>query len=87
LGTKPTIVQPCTCGRKPRDLTELAVIREQFGKAANGKPCSYSLVVCLRDNCLGQFRSGDKYVATLPKVWWKDYWSQKKVQQDLDPGI
>ena len=87
MGTKPVIIYPCTCGRGLRDLKDLAVIREQFGKTPAGKDSTYSLIVCLRGNCLGQFRTADKYVPTLPKLWWKDYWEQKKIEQDLDPGI
>lgn len=78
---------PCTCGRGNFDLKELAVIREQFGKSPNGKDSTYSLVVCLRQGCIGQYRTGDKYVTKLPKLWWKDYLEKKRLDVDLDPGI
>jgi hypothetical protein len=77
VGTKPVIIRPCTCNRLNRDLDNLAIIREQFHKSDKGHPSTYSLVVCLRDGCLGMYRSADKYVDSLPKIWHRDYTSLK----------
>jgi hypothetical protein len=73
MGTKPLVVQECSCGRKNLDLGDLAVIREQFHKSPNGKISTYSLVVCMRNECEGMYRSADKYVEKLPKIWYSQY--------------
>jgi hypothetical protein len=73
MGTKPLVIRECTCGRKNRDLADLAVIREQFCKTPGGKASTYSLVVCMRNGCKGMYRSADKYVEKLPKIWWVNY--------------
>ena len=77
MGTKPVVIAECTCGRKNRDLEDLAVIREQYHKSPIGKPSTYSLIVCLRGDCEGIYRSADKYVEKLPKLWWDSYLQQK----------
>ena len=73
MGTKPVVICECSCGRKNHDLKDLAVIREQRHKSPHGKDSTYSLVVCLRDGCQGQYRSADKYVENLPVMWWSEY--------------
>jgi hypothetical protein len=85
MGTKPYVIMPCTCGRGNRDLKDLAVVREQFGKSPSGKDSTYSLVVCLRGDCIGQYRTGDLYVSKLPKLWWRDYLNEKRIIADIDP--
>jgi hypothetical protein len=73
MGTKPLVIKKCICNRPKRDISDLAVVKEQFRKSPTGGPSTYSLVVCLRKGCGGSYRSADVYVEGLPRIWYRDY--------------
>jgi len=82
---KPYPITDCTCGRKRKgDYTDLAVIIEEDGKAYVGYGTlvsvmkEASLVVCTREGCLGKWRSANKYVAKLPRLFMAEYNKMKK---------
>jgi hypothetical protein len=87
MGTKPLVICECTCGRKNRDLADLAVIREQFHRTPGGKASTYSLVVCMRNGCGGKYRSADIYVGKLDKIWWGDYIQNKIGEEPTDDYV
>lgn len=61
---------PCTCGRKRGDRTDLVVLmRNHNCSAFNGyhwTPSDYSLGQCTRPHCTGMWRTKAAYVNTLP---------------------
>ena len=78
------VIIPCTCGRKNRDLDECAILREEDGKVFYGwksgpKESEASTVVCLRQGCLGKWRSRAKALEKLPRLWFSDYQKLKSL--------
>lgn len=77
-------IAPCTCGRGPRDYSDLAVIAEEDGKAykrSTAKSSTKSKVVCLRSGCRGAWKTSNKYIKKLPRMLNIVYLRQKEKEE------
>jgi hypothetical protein len=79
------IINECTCGRRPRDYTDLAVIIEEDGvvyKNSVGKKGGKSKVVCLRKGCVGTWKSKMVYASKLPRILNIEYIRMKQKEKE-----
>ena len=74
------VIIDCACGRNRRnDRGDLAVIMEEDHTAYHGPyvrskvKVKTSVVVCMREGCLGRWRTNREYIDKLPRVFWKEY--------------
>jgi len=80
------IINKCTCGRKERDIKDLACILEYHkkNKLSMGNNSSlYSDVVCLRTGCLGRWRTDRKYIDKIPLITLNEWQKLKKENRDF----
>lgn len=81
---------PCSCGRKPRDMSDLASILEFHHKHYSPMGSRYQgvneqcEVVCLRKGCMGRWRSKQKYTHKLPLIMLDEYNRVKKDNVDIN---
>jgi hypothetical protein len=83
--SKNYVIEKCTCGRENFNLTNLAVIIEEYHRGSrNGVMMNsqYSTIVCLNKKCFGRFKSREKYVEKLPKITWDEYNKRNRKEKE-----